>query len=133
MVIQEHIPKQKGAPWVYKCEDLFGVMEFSCTEQLTKDIVDSVIVALLGIKSNAQEVKGKIPYKEEDGIFINYTFKKAPQWAEDKKEICETDTYTSTKKLGIGYIVTRLSMTITLTISKLRRAVAAFLEAWKNN
>ncbi len=126
MVFQE---QKTEAGWAYKVEDVFGVIEIDSSEQLGGDLLDDMVVLLLGQNQSAETVEGSV--KHQNGT-VTYKFVKAPQWSEDTEPLPELciDTPTSIKKRVSGFIAKLLSKIPGFNWCK--RFVAAFLEAWRS-
>lgn len=114
----------------YECFDVFGDITLDATVQLTPDILDESVVALLKIGSSAGEINGTIEH--EQGA-IGYKFKRSSLWQEDEEQLC-TNTLTSTKEQGNVCSQTRQSPLLgkmRKILSYPRRFALAFKESWQ--
>lgn len=117
--------------YTYTCEDVFGTAVFTCSQQLDADTLDAAIMAVLGVKTSAEELNGDMPF---NGTNIFYTLKKQPIWEEDTdegeyKQEHTTLTYAQALKCWIKTV----RLKITHTIKRLRKYVVLLRSAWKNS
>ena len=116
----------------YRVEDVFGTVDIDSPTKMNADILDDMVVLLLGQKLGAKEVSGSV--KHEDGE-VTYKFVKADMWSEPEEETPCENTPTSTKEQASeSHLLSLLNFPkkIGNTWSWCKRFVEAFREAWKN-
>ncbi len=117
----------------YKVEDVFGTVDIESPTKLTPDLLDDMVVLLLGQKLSAKEVSGSV--KHESGE-VTYKFVKADMWSEPEEETppCKNTPTSTNETASESPQVSRWNFPkkIGNTWNWFRRFVEAFREAWKN-
>lgn len=129
MIFQE---RKTETGFHYKVEDVFGTVDIESDAKLTPDLLDDMVVLLLGQNLSAKEVSGTVKH---DGGTVAYKFVKADMWSEPEEETPCENTPTSTKEQAsespLLYLL-NFPKRIENTWSWCKRFVGAFREAWKN-
>ena len=75
----QFLEKKRGKRYIYTTEEVFGDLELNSPKKLEAGQLDDITLAIMGVKSGAQVIKGEI--KE---IGLRYKFTKKAQWDEEE-------------------------------------------------